>query len=164
MTIPSNSWHSKLRSLKLYFIGASCWRRWYAFLQLLKGLPSYVKIVEVGPRDGLQNEKTTIPTSVKVELIRRLAGAGLPVVEATSFVSPKWVPQVSIELHTLLKNTMNFLTLLEACRNRLFATLWKFSLNHCCVGSLQMQKMSWLTSGIARAGANFQCWPPISRV
>lgn len=63
--------------------------------KLLKGLPSYVKIVEVGPRDGLQNEKTTIPTSVKVELIRRLAGAGLPVVEATSFVSPKWVPQLA---------------------------------------------------------------------
>lgn len=53
-----------------------------------------MKIVEVGPRDGLQNEKSTVPTSVKVELIRRLAAAGLPVVEATSFVSPKWVPQV----------------------------------------------------------------------
>ena len=53
-----------------------------------------MKIVEVGPRDGLQNEKSTVPTSVKVELIRRLAASGLPVVEATSFVSPKWVPQV----------------------------------------------------------------------
>lgn len=63
-------------------------------LQLLRGLPSYVKIVEVGPRDGLQNEKSTVPTSVKVELIQRLAASGLPVVEATSFVSPKWVPQV----------------------------------------------------------------------
>jgi hydroxymethylglutaryl-CoA lyase len=54
-----------------------------------------VKIVEVGPRDGLQNEKVLIPTNVKIELINRLADAGLKVVEATSFVSPKWVPQVS---------------------------------------------------------------------
>lgn len=50
----------------------------------------------MGPRDGLQNEKTTVPTSAKVELIQRLVDAGLPVVEATSFVSPKWVPQVLI--------------------------------------------------------------------
>ncbi|KAI4386578.1 hypothetical protein MLD38_004500 [Melastoma candidum] len=56
-------------------------------------LPKYVKIVEVGPRDGLQNEKEIVPTTVKVELIRLLASSGLPVVEATSFVSPKWVPQ-----------------------------------------------------------------------
>lgn len=62
--------------------------------QVLYGLPDYVKIVEVGPRDGLQNEKDIVPTPVKVELIRRLATSGLPVVEATSFVSPKWVPQV----------------------------------------------------------------------
>jgi hydroxymethylglutaryl-CoA lyase len=48
----------------------------------------------VGPRDGLQNESMTVPTSVKVELIHQLVAAGLPVVEATSFVSPKWVPQV----------------------------------------------------------------------
>jgi hydroxymethylglutaryl-CoA lyase len=54
-----------------------------------------VKIVEVGPRDGLQNEKNIVPTSVKVELIQRLVSAGLPVVEATSFVSPKWVPQLA---------------------------------------------------------------------
>jgi hypothetical protein len=52
--------------------------------------------VEVGPRDGLQNEKDTVPTPVKIELIRRLATSGLPVVEATSFVSPKWVPQVKL--------------------------------------------------------------------
>ncbi|KAJ2518463.1 hypothetical protein H4217_003319 [Coemansia sp. RSA 1939] len=55
---------------------------------------SYVKIVEVGPRDGLQNEKTLIPTETKVRLINRLAESGLSVVEATSFVSPKWVPQM----------------------------------------------------------------------
>ncbi|KAM4694618.1 3-hydroxymethyl-3-methylglutaryl-CoA lyase, cytoplasmic isoform 2-T2 [Discoglossus pictus] len=59
------------------------------------GLPQYVKIVEVGPRDGLQNEKTFVPTNVKIELINRLSEAGLPVVEVTSFVSSKWVPQMS---------------------------------------------------------------------
>jgi len=64
--------------------------------QVLNGLPMYVKIVEVGPRDGLQNEKNTVPTSIKVELIHRLVASGLSVVEATSFVSPKWVPQVYV--------------------------------------------------------------------
>ena len=57
-------------------------------------LPKSVKIVEVGPRDGLQNEPQVVPTAVKVELIARLAEAGLSVIEATSFVSPKWVPQM----------------------------------------------------------------------
>ncbi len=57
--------------------------------------PSYVKIVEVGPRDGLQNERLPVPTQVKVELIDRLSSTGLPVVEATSFVSPAWVPQMA---------------------------------------------------------------------
>lgn len=56
----------------------------------------FVKIVEVGPRDGLQNEKTLVPAKVKIELIERLAKNGLPVVETTSFVSPKWVPQVNV--------------------------------------------------------------------
>lgn len=70
----------------------------YLGLQV-SGFPSFVKIVEVGPRDGLQNEKGTVPTSVKVELIKRLVAAGLPVVEATSFVSPKWIPQVWDMLH-----------------------------------------------------------------
>ncbi|KAJ4848557.1 hypothetical protein Tsubulata_007856 [Turnera subulata] len=63
--------------------------------KFLKGIPKFVKIVEVGPRDGLQNEKNIVPTDVKVELIRRLVSSGLPVVEATSFVSPKWVPQLA---------------------------------------------------------------------
>lgn len=58
-----------------------------------------VKIVEVGPRDGLQNEKTIIPPDVKVGLINRLGRAGSRVIEAGSFVSPKWVPQVRI-LHS----------------------------------------------------------------
>ena len=54
-----------------------------------------VRIVEVGPRDGLQNEPREVPTEVKLELIERLADAGLPAVEATAFVSPKWVPQMA---------------------------------------------------------------------
>lgn len=58
-------------------------------------LPRFVKIVEVGPRDGLQNEKNIVPTSVKIELIHKLVASGLSVVEATSFVSPKWVPQLA---------------------------------------------------------------------
>ena len=57
--------------------------------------PDYVRIVEVGPRDGLQNEPREVPTAVKVELIERLADAGLPAVEATAFVSPKWIPQMA---------------------------------------------------------------------
>jgi isopropylmalate/homocitrate/citramalate synthase len=58
-------------------------------------LPKRVRIVEVGPRDGLQNEPQSVPTAVKVELIQRLADAGLPAVEATAFVSPKWIPQMA---------------------------------------------------------------------
>ena len=57
-------------------------------------LPSRVKMVEVGPRDGLQNEPGVVPAAIKIELIDRLSDAGLPVIEATSFVSPKWVPQM----------------------------------------------------------------------
>ena len=58
-------------------------------------IPARVRIVEVGPRDGLQNEPREVPTAAKVELIERLAEAGLPAVEATAFVSPKWVPQMA---------------------------------------------------------------------
>jgi hydroxymethylglutaryl-CoA lyase len=58
-------------------------------------LPDRVTIYEVGPRDGLQNESTLVPTGTKAEFVRRLLDAGLPVVEATSFVHPKWVPQLS---------------------------------------------------------------------
>jgi hydroxymethylglutaryl-CoA lyase len=61
----------------------------------MAGLPKKVRIVEVGPRDGLQNEKMEVPTKVKLELIGRLADAGLPAVEATAFVSPKWIPQMA---------------------------------------------------------------------
>ena len=57
-------------------------------------MPQKVKIVEVGPRDGLQNEKEVVPTETKIALINMLSKSGLKAVEATSFVSPKWVPQV----------------------------------------------------------------------
>src|SRR6476661_10635647 len=57
--------------------------------------PAKVRIVEVGPRDGLQNEKGEVPTAIKLELIERLADAGLLAVEATAFVSPKWIPQMA---------------------------------------------------------------------
>lgn len=68
------------------------------------GLPHRVRIHEVGARDGLQNESTILPVEVKSEFIHRLAGAGLPTVEATSFVHPKWVPQLADaeELYPLL--------------------------------------------------------------
>ena len=58
-------------------------------------MSDFVTMVEVGPRDGLQNEKTEISTSIKIELIERLANCGMPVVETGSFVSPKWVPQMA---------------------------------------------------------------------
>lgn len=57
--------------------------------------PDRVRIVEVGPRDGLQNEKQAVPTETKIEFIRRLAVTGLKTIEATAFVSPKWVPQMA---------------------------------------------------------------------
>ena len=58
-------------------------------------LPKKVKIVEVGPRDGLQNEKEFVPIEIKVELINQLSNAGFPNIEAASFVSPKWIPQMA---------------------------------------------------------------------
>lgn len=58
-------------------------------------MPAQVRIVEVGPRDGLQNEKTEVPTAAKIELIGRLAACGLAEIEATSFVSPRWIPQLA---------------------------------------------------------------------
>lgn len=61
-------------------------------------LPKRVKIVEVGARDGLQNEKQVVSTETKVNLINMLSETGLSVVEATAFVSPKWVPQVRSEI------------------------------------------------------------------
>ena len=73
-------------------------------LQPTAGLPQRVTIYEVGPRDGLQNEKGIVPVEAKAEFIRRLIDAGLDTVELTSFVPPKWIPQLadSAELMTLL--------------------------------------------------------------
>ena len=63
--------------------------------------PAKVKIVDVGPRDGLQNEKSPVPAAVKIELVHRLQGAGLKEIEVTSFVSPKWVPQMADALDVM---------------------------------------------------------------
>jgi hydroxymethylglutaryl-CoA lyase len=63
--------------------------------QIFATLPKRVTVVEVGPRDGLQNENVSIPTAVKIKFIDALSDAGLPVIEATSFVSPKSIPQLS---------------------------------------------------------------------
>ena len=64
-------------------------------VQTAAGLPTRVRIYEVGARDGLQNESTVVPAQTKAEFIRRLAAAGLPVIETTSFVNPQWVPQLA---------------------------------------------------------------------
>lgn len=69
-----------------------CQRR--TFASAASNRADHVRIVEVGPRDGLQNEKNTIPLATKIELIERLARTGLTTIEAGSFVSPKWTPQV----------------------------------------------------------------------
>jgi len=58
-------------------------------------MPSKVRLIDVGPRDGLQNEKQPVPAAVKVELVHRLQAAGLQEIEVTSYVSPKWVPQMA---------------------------------------------------------------------
>ena len=62
---------------------------------MARALPKIVHLVDVGPRDGLQNEKVLVPAATKIELIEKLAAAGLKSIEATSFVSPKWVPQMA---------------------------------------------------------------------
>lgn len=67
--------------------------------------PQKVRIVEVGPRDGLQNEPSIVPTDVKVELIDKLSRSGLKSIEVTSFVSPKWVPQMSDHTEILQRIT-----------------------------------------------------------
>ena len=58
-------------------------------------IPARVRIIDVGPRDGLQNEKTPVPADIKIGLVQRLQGAGLQEIEVTSYVSPKWVPQMA---------------------------------------------------------------------
>ena len=72
---------------------------------MTSALPAAVKIIEVGPRDGLQNEKETIPASVKVELVDRLSRAGFQNIEAAAFVSPKWVPQMATSTEVMAQIT-----------------------------------------------------------
>ena len=64
-------------------------------MSVIKSLPHCVKLVDVGPRDGLQNEKQPVPAATKIELVHRLQDAGLKEIEVTSYVSPKWVPQMA---------------------------------------------------------------------
>ena len=78
------------RRLGMFGQNATC----RAFSSTPRKLSEEARIVEVGPRDGLQNERSSIPLPTKLELIRRLAGTGVRDIEAGSFVSPKWVPQV----------------------------------------------------------------------
>ena len=86
-------------SLKLCFSNVRC-QRHRGLLRCFSSTPSWradgVRIVEVGPRDGLQNEKNSIPLKTKIELIHRLARTGVRNIEAGSFVAPKWVPQVGV--------------------------------------------------------------------
>lgn len=70
-------------------------------------LADHVRIIEVGPRDGLQNEKTSIPVETKIELVKRLAVTGLTTIEAGSFVAPKWVPQVRLSIFVYLSMILN---------------------------------------------------------
>uniref|UniRef100_A0A1J3D2X9 hydroxymethylglutaryl-CoA lyase n=1 Tax=Noccaea caerulescens TaxID=107243 RepID=A0A1J3D2X9_NOCCA len=94
-TVPGTLWESKSFQEHKFHTCSKENGAQHSSNKFVRGIPKFVKIVEVGPRDGLQNEKNIVPTSVKVELIQRLVSAGLPVVEATSFVSPKWVPQLA---------------------------------------------------------------------
>ncbi len=80
----------------------------------LASLPQKVKIVEVGPRDGLQNEKQSVPAEVKIELVDRLARAGFANIEAASFVSPKWVPQMATSADVMAGITRRAGTLYSA--------------------------------------------------
>ncbi|MCC3778923.1 hydroxymethylglutaryl-CoA lyase [Streptomyces sp. UNOB3_S3] len=111
-------------------------------------LPTRVRIHEVGPRDGLQNEKTTVPTEVKAEFIRRLAAAGLDTVEATSFVHPKWVPQLADaeELLPLLEGVPARLPVLVPNRRGLDRAL--------ALGAREIAVFGSATESFARANLN----------
>jgi hydroxymethylglutaryl-CoA lyase len=88
---------SKFTCLRLARLAARhpCQRR--TFAASASSRADHVRIVEVGPRDGLQNEKSAIPVATKIELVERLEKTGLKYIEAGSFVSPKWTPQVSVQ-------------------------------------------------------------------
>ena len=79
-----------------------------------------IKIVEVGPRDGLQNEKKLVPTEIKLELIDRLVNSGLKNIEATAFVSPKWVPQMSDQKEVMQQTSQKYL---DSNKNLQFSAL-----------------------------------------
>jgi len=79
------------------------------FTTITSRSPDAVKVIEVGPRDGLQNEGNTIPLSTKLQLIERLADTGVSTIEAGSFVPAKWVPQVGMVLE---KSATVYLTIL----------------------------------------------------
>ena len=70
-------------------------------MHLSNHLPSRVQLIDVGARDGLQNEKIPVPAAVKIELVHRLQQAGLKEIEVTSYVSPKWVPQMAYYLEVM---------------------------------------------------------------
>ena len=72
-------------------------------MAMLSKLPARVKLVEVGPRDGLQNEQQTIAAEIKIALVDRLTAAGFVNIEAASFVSPKWVPQMATSAEVMEK-------------------------------------------------------------
>jgi hydroxymethylglutaryl-CoA lyase len=81
-------------------------------------IPSKVKIVDVGPRDGLQNEKQHIDAAIKIELVHRLQNAGLKEIEVTSFVSPKWVPQMADNAQVMAGITRQFDVRYSVLRSR----------------------------------------------
>ncbi|MDT0549134.1 MULTISPECIES: hydroxymethylglutaryl-CoA lyase [Streptomyces] len=112
------------------------------------GLPARVRIHEVGPRDGLQNEKTLVPVAVKAEFIRRLVEAGLTTVEATSFVHPKWVPQLADaeELMPLLEGTEARLPVLVPNKRGLERAL--------ALGARDVAVFASVTESFARANLN----------
>ncbi len=78
-------------------------------------LPTKVKLVEVGPRDGLQNEKQTVPAEIKIGLVHRLQDAGLNEIEVTSYVSPKWVPQMADNAQVMSGITRQAVACATAC-------------------------------------------------
>ncbi|KAK4731423.1 hypothetical protein R3W88_024411 [Solanum pinnatisectum] len=87
------------------------------FKKLFNGMPNHMKIVEVGARDGLQNKKKIVPTSVKVELIQKLFSCGLLVVEVTGFVSPKWVPQELLPLFIHKETSLHIVAMLSDAKD-----------------------------------------------
>src|SRR5690606_23132649 len=110
-------------------------------------LPEKVKIVEVGPRDGLQNEKQTIATTTKIQLINQLSAAGLSYIEAGSFVNPKWVPQMADSL-------TRFAVLMEAAQRQNIPVRGYISCVAGCPysGSVAPETVGWLARELLAMG------------